>query len=296
MKRIIVSLLAGLVLFPSMLMAGLQEEDLLNNVHKRFQSIVAERGGEPDSISRQGMTIEKKIPFDVKVSGKALTMFAVKISLIDAATGQKQNVSLIVDETGSVQLDGAFAELSTGLSLHQDALDQLERIEGDPGVGDLLLRGSGDAQVLFLSDPFCPYCRHGYTYLLDQKDKIDQLKIAHFPINPNSGALALTFLMMEFKGQDNYLDVVDFAYMIEMDDISGNRDYQVISMFNQEFGVFEDEPEKVFAYLEDRHLDLLTEEMEKMQGLGLTGTPVFIVNGVMVNGFNKVRINQLLEK
>ncbi|MCA1742586.1 MAG: DsbA family protein [Desulfonatronovibrio sp.] len=296
MKKVIIFLMAGLVFFPSMLMAGLQEEDLLDNVHKRFQTIVVERGGEPDSISRQDMTIEKKIPFDVKISGKDLTMFAVKISLTDASTGQKQNVNLIVDETGSVQLDGAFAELSTGLTLHQEALDELERIEGDPDVGDLLFKGSGDAQVLFLSDPFCPYCRQGYTYLLDQKDKIDQLKIAHFPINPDSGALALTFLMMEFKGQDNYSEVVDFAYMIDMKELSGNRNHQVISMFNQEFGVFEDEPEKVFADLEERHMDVLTEEMNKMQSLGLTGTPVFIVNGVMVSGFNKARIDQLLEK
>lgn len=296
MKKILLSVLTGLILFPSVLIAGLQEDNLLDNVHKRFQAIVAERGGDPDSISRQGMTIEKKIPFEVKVSGKELTMFAVKISLTDAATGQIQNVTLIVDDTGSVQLDGSFTDLSTGLSLHQQALDELDRIDADPGVGDLLLKGSGDAQVLFLSDPFCPYCRHAYTYLLEQEDKIDQLKIAHFPINPNSGAMALTFLMMEFKGQDNYPDVVDFAYMIDMEELSGNRDYQVIRMFNEEFEVFEDEPEKVFADLEDRHMDPLSEEMEKMQALGLTGTPVLIVNGVMVNGFNKARIDKLLDK
>ncbi|WP_028574833.1 DsbA family protein [Desulfonatronovibrio hydrogenovorans] len=296
MKKILFFAFCIILGLGSKLNAGLQEDVLITNVLDRFQGIIVERGGDPEAISVKNMTLERKIRFELVVSGQVLPLYAVRMALFEPETGRKQLVDLIVDETGTVQLDGSFVDLGTGESLHQDALDELDRIEGDPGVGDLLFKGSGTAQVLFLSDPFCPYCRHAYTHLLDQKDWIDEFRIAHFPIDPDSGSMALTLLMMEYKDEDLYQDVVDFAYMMDRDQIIGNPDLDVISLFNQQFNVFTDSPEEVLFLLQTRHQDELARQMKIMRDMGLTGTPVVIINGMRINGFNRDRMERLLKQ
>ncbi len=294
MKKAVLFMLAFALLYPSNLMAGLQVDILLNNVFARFQGIIAERGGDPGSISRDDMVLEQNIPFEVELSGQKVTLHAVKVVISDLQAGQKQHVTLIVDETGVIQLDGALAELSTGRSIHQDVMDELVKIKEDPGVGDLLFQGSGEANVLYLSDPFCPYCRHAYAYLLDQKDRINEFRIAHFPVNPNSGAVALTYLMKEYKEEDNYQYVVDFAYELDRALLTGNADHSVLQVFNEKFRVYTQTPEVFFDYLKQKHQDSLAGDMEKMRGIGLSGTPVIIIDGIRVDGFNRDRIDDLL--
>lgn len=296
MRKVLLLMLAAAFFCPSSLAAGLQEEHLINNVVTRFQGIIADRGGDPDSISRENMTLERAIPFEVNVSGQDLTMYAVRLVLSGPEPGHKQPVSLIVDKKGNIQLDGAFVDLSTGRSIHQKVMDDLERLDKNPEVGDLLFVGSGLANILYLSDPFCPYCRHAYTFMLDQEDRIKGFKIAHFPINPSSGAVALTFLMMEHKGMENFREVVDFAYMIDPAGLTGNADHSVIRAFNEEFEVYNRPPEDVFDYLREKHQDDLSREMDKMREIGLSGTPMIFIDGIRVDGFNRDRIDDLLSQ
>lgn len=297
MKKIIsASFFCLVMLLPCLIMAQLNEEVFLENVEKRFQTIVQDRGGDPAGISAENMTIEKKLPFTVNLSGLELTLYAVKVSLLDPGSGQKQNVTLIVDGSGEVQLDGAFASLKTGESLHQEVLDELERLESDLKVGDILLTGEGDKEVVFLSDPFCPYCRRAYEYLLDQDEDFSRLKIAHFPISPESGSVALTFLMMEFKGSDNFQEVVDFAYTLDRAELEGNADHKVMEKFNEKFEFFDKTPEQIFTDLQQKHQNQLAQDMQEMQNIGLTGTPVIIIDGIKVSGFNQNRIDKLLSQ
>ncbi len=296
MKKSILFMLAAVLLLPSSLMAGLQQERLLENVLFRFQEIITERGGDSGSISMENIALDRSIPFEVTVSGQDFTMYAVKIVLTGPEPGRKQNVTLIVDETGNIQLDGAFADLRTGRSIHQGIMDELERMDTDPGVGDLLFHGSGQAEVLYLSDPFCPYCRHAYTYFLDQKNRIGEFRIAHYPINPGSGSLALTFLMMEHKDADIFRKVVDFAYEVELDRPSDNADHAVIEVFNERFDIYPQPAQEVFDYLQRKHQESLVRDMEKMRDMGLSGTPVIIINGIRVDGYNRQRIDDLLNR
>ena len=289
--------MTAVLYFPSGLMAGLQEDNLINNVYARFQTIIADQGGDPDSIIRENIILEKSIPFEVNVSGQSLTMYAVRMVVMSGPDkGQNQPVTLIVDETGSIQLDGAFADLSTGRSIHQEALDELQRLENNPVSGDLLLKGTGQADVLFLSDPFCPYCRHAYFYLLDQQDRISELMIAHYPLSPGSGSEALTFLMMEHKDKDSFQEVVDFAYRIDRTLFTDNADHSVVRIYNEEFEAYTRTSEEVFEYLQEKHQGNLLNRMEQMRGMGLSGTPMFIIDGIKVNGFNRDRIEDLLDK
>lgn len=296
MKKRLLFILFIFLYFPSGLMAALQEDNLMDNVFTRFQAIITERGGDPESIVREDMAVVKSIPFEVELSGQDVSLYAVKIVLSQPESGQKQHVTLIVDETGNVQLDGALARLNTGRSMHQEVMDELERLENDPGVGDVLFQGSGDADVLYLSDPFCPYCRNAYSYLLEQKDRINELKIAHFPVNQDSGAVALSFLMMEFKEEDIYQQVVDFAYELDRKQLTDNADLAVIRIFNQKFEIYTRTPEDVFEALQEKHGESLSREMEKIQAIGLSGTPVIIIDGIRIDGFNRDRVDSLLDK
>ncbi len=296
MKKVFSFLIIAVLFFPSSLMAGLQEDNLINNLVKRFQEIITDRGGDPESIVSDDMYVSRSIPFELNVSGQILNMYAVRVEFSLPDTGQKQSVTMLVDETGNIQLDGAFVNLITGRSIHQKVMDELNRLEKDPQVGDVLFKGTGKAEVLFLSDPFCPYCRHAYDYLLDQKSRLDEFKIAHFPLDPNSGAVALTFLMMDHKGRDSFQQVVDFAYTIDRSRLSGNADYSVIRIFNEEFGTYSLSPEEVFEFLKEKHQDSLARDMEEMRNIGLSGTPVIIINSFKVDGFNRNRINDLLNQ
>ena len=297
MKKVLFILLIVMLGYPANLMAGLQEEKLVGNVLLRFQGIIAEKGGDPDSVTRESIVLERSIPFEVNVSGHSLTMYAVRMMVMSGPEkGQNQPVTLIVDETGTIQLDGVFADLSTGRSIHQQVMDELARLEENPPVGDLLLKGPGQADVLFLSDPFCPYCRHAYDFLLDQQNRISELKIAHFPLNPDSGAVALTFLMMEHKGKDSFRDVVDFAYTIDRALLTDNADLSVIRIYNEEFEAYTRTPEEMFDYLQEKHQGNLLVQMEQMRGIGLSGTPLIFVDGIRVEGFNRDRVENLLDK
>ncbi|MFW5731559.1 MAG: DsbA family protein [Desulfonatronovibrionaceae bacterium] len=295
MKKIVsASFFCLIMLLPSLLMAQLNEEVLLENVEKRFKTIVQDRGGDPAGISADNMSIEKKHSFTVTLGDQTLTLYAVKVSLLEPESGQKQNVTLIVDQSAEVQLDGAFVSLKTGESLHQDVLDKLERLDREFESGDLLLTGQGDKEVVFLSDPFCPYCRRAYEYLIKQDEAFSRLKIAHFPISPDSGSVALTLLMMDHKDQDNFHHVVDFAYNLDQTELEGNADHQVIEKFNEKFNAFDKTPEQVFTDLQQKYQNKLAKDMQEMQDIGLTGTPVIIIDGVMVSGFNQNRIDKLL--
>ncbi|MFP4325757.1 MAG: hypothetical protein ACLFP9_07035, partial [Desulfonatronovibrio sp.] len=127
-------------------------------------------------------------------------------------------------------------------------------------------------------------------------DRINELKIAHFPLNPGSGAVALTFLMMEFKEEDNYQQVVDFAYELDRKQLSDNADLAVIRIFNEEFEIFTRTPEEVFETLQEKHGESLSREMEKIQAIGLSGTPVIIIDGIRIDGFNQDRVDSLLNR
>ncbi|WP_045212337.1 DsbA family protein [Desulfonatronovibrio magnus] len=296
MKKLSVFVLFCVLAMPCLSWAGLNQDALMDNVLKRFQSLMAAQGGNADSLSAESIEIEKKVPFEVTLSGHNIELYAIKVALQDEASGMKQNVTLIVDSTGAIQLDGALVDLATGSSVHQEAMDELNRLDREMEVGDVLFQGQGEIDVLFLSDPFCPYCRHAYDYLIEQKGRINKFKIAHFPISPTSGAVALTLLMMEHKGEDNFQDVVEFAYTIDRGQLSGNADHSVIDIFNEQFQVFDDSPEDVFEYLQSKHQNKLAEEMSVMRDMGLTGTPLIIVDRVMVSGFNRDRIDKLLDK
>lgn len=296
MKKVLLILLMTVLFFPSSLAAGLQDDSLVNNLVKRFREVVADRGGDPESIVKENIVIQRSIPFDMNISGQILTMYAVRLLLSIPDTGQKQNLTMIVDRTGTIQLDGAFVDLITGRPIHQGVMDELNRVEQDLQLGDILYKGSGRAEVLFLSDPFCPYCRQAYEFFLTQKDRVDELSIAHFPLDPGSGAVALTFLMMDHKGNDNFQKVVDFAYKVDRNRLAGNPDHAVIRIFNEKFNTYPGTPEEVFVYLTEKHQNSLARDMDDMRGIGLSGTPMIIIDGVKVEGFNRNRVNDLLNQ
>jgi len=296
MKKVLLIVLMAVLFFPSNLMAGLQDDSLVNNLVERFREVVAERGGDPESIVRENIVIQRSIPFDMDISGQILTMYAVRLLMSIPDTGQKQHVTMIVDRTGTIQLDGAFVDLITGRSIHQGVMNELNRVEHDLQLGDILYKGSGRAEVLFLSDPFCPYCRHAYEFFLTQKNRVDELRIAHFPLDPGSGAVALTFLMMDHKDNDNFQKVVDFAYKVDRNRLAGNPDHEVIRVFNEKFNTYPGTPEEVFVYLTEKHQNSLARDMEDMRGIGLSGTPMIIIDGVKVEGFNRNRVTDLLNQ
>jgi glutaredoxin len=158
-----------------------------------------------------------------------------------------------------------------------------------------------------VSDPFCPYCRQALEYLTSQLPRIANLKLVHLPLAMHPGAEAAAWIM-EFareEAADLYRQAVNFAYTdlqvpagdngqaLHGDEAQKN----VIKQFLGKFPQLTKQPLDAFLYyLKGKYepQDLATRKT--LQKLQISGTPVVIINGQPVHGFDRKEIGNRLNK
>ncbi|MDP3426648.1 MAG: hypothetical protein Q8S17_04640, partial [Humidesulfovibrio sp.] len=93
-----------------------------------------------------------------------MDIYAVKGRLAPAE-GQSQPFLLFISADGQHHVSDIIS-LSQGKSILKDTRDKI-RAEGLKDLGHTILKGTpGKPVVLFVSDPFCPYCRQAFVYLM----------------------------------------------------------------------------------------------------------------------------------
>ncbi|MEW6259008.1 MAG: thioredoxin domain-containing protein [Thermodesulfobacteriota bacterium] len=238
------------------------------------------------------VTIEKTSTIDLPTG----TLYGVRFR-VATPTAEKESevVTLIVDPSGTF-IYPDVQELSTGKSLVRDALSELRTIEHiDPAYGKEIYRGTGTHDVILISDPFCPHCRKGWGWLMENKGKLRSLRTAHFPLSPASEAACMALNDLKHLGVKP-MEAEDYAYTF----LNPSHDpKEVIQQFLEGFAEFKkangEDAEAVLKKLEGKYQEAVRKERADAQAIGISSTPAFFIDGKMVDGFNAAKIEELLK-
>lgn len=287
---------------------GLDELTLRAAVAERVNQILAERGqSHGDVITVDAITVEKVQPVQVR----EITLYAVKLNLkaggsINGVFTEPEEMIILTDETGTVQF-GMVTDIASGDEVAMVQAAALTQMEFPAHLAKPYLTGKGKRDVTLVTDPYCPYCRQALNYLVSQLSLIADLKLVHLPLAMHPGADAAAWIM-EFareEAKELYKQVVDFAYSglqvptgadgkaLHGDDALKN----VIRQFLDQFPKLTKQPVDAFLYyLKGKYepQDLSTRRI--LQKLRISGTPVVIIDGQTVHGFDQKEIQTRLSK
>jgi protein-disulfide isomerase len=233
-------------------------------------------------------------------------IYAVK-GRLEPANGQAQPFLLFVSADGRYFLPD-LVDLSSGKSVVRDARDRLR--SGDlAGYGHVIVKGTGKAVVVYVSDPFCPFCRSGFTYLMGKTADVSEVRLAHYPLASHSGA-DIACAIMDWARENapaRHLDFVRFAYTeLPAPHLADRSPANLKKAWLDVAGAFlkkfpelkvlgKDAAAVVVALEASGHAKAVQADMARAAGMDVRGTPVFFVDGVRVDGFDKARLDTLLQ-
>jgi thiol:disulfide interchange protein DsbC len=125
--------------------------------------------------------------------------------------------------------------------------------------------GSGKNKVIVFTDPECPYCKKAYDFF---KDKDVTMYAFFVPTHGEKSEKKIRYILCSKDKEKAYNEVMSGRY--EGSEKPACNDKNVQDAIN-----------------EHRRLSVET---------GVTGVPFLIINGEPVNGFNTVRIDEILNK
>ena len=297
MRKVFLLAMVFVVLVNSVAWAKLNEKSLKQSVAERVRVTLKGRVSGVENFGPDKVKIEKK----KKVKVGKYELYAVKLQLMPFKKGQKLGeMSLLVDSSGKIAFPDV-QDISKGQSLVEDAMDEINRIELDKNFGEVFFKGKGKHEVVFISDPFCPYCRRAFNYLAGKKDEMKEWKIVHMPLSFHRGANVATWVM-EYAHDKNikFQDVVKVAYnglsMPREKDLQ-KAEKAVLKQFANKFPElgFKD-IDKVYSELKQQYDGKVKQNIKIANSLGVRGTPGIFIDGIKVRGFNKPKIEKILAK
>lgn len=252
-------------------------------------------------------------PADVRVEGadKAAAFAGTDIYMVRGALspgdGPAQPFTMFVSADGRFYVSD-IVELGAGKSILKDARDKM-RAADLKDLGHSLMKGTGTRTVVYVSDPFCPYCRSAFAYLMGKTASFSELRLAHFPLTSHPGADIACALMAwaAEKAPERSLDFVRFAYtdlaVPKLADKSADSRQkawvEVASAFLARFpelkALGKDGEAIVLALGGSAWDKAVQEDMGRAAGMDISGTPVIFVDGARVDGFDQSKLGALLK-
>lgn len=303
MKKVVSLALASCLLLliavsASANVSALDQESLKRSVLSRIQSVIQSRGGVIANITPAVINIEKVQPVTVG----AVTLYVVKMTV--RGTGEMPDeMVLLTEQTGQAQF-GLVLNLATGEEMAMSQARDTTSMHIDSSLESVYLVGTGTKTVQFVSDPFCGFCRQAFALLEQQADAILSLSFIHWPLPMHPGA-DMAIWVMEYAKEhapvDVFKAVVKFAYTglrtPGADSKKGPQE-QVLEQFFNRF------PE-LLGKLDISNFAPLLKGMYQgktiriqsgLQQLGISGTPLIIIDGAPINGFDRPEIIKQLNK
>ncbi len=286
----------------------LDEGALRESVAARVNLILAERSPETSSpITVDAITVEQVQPVLV---GKT-PLYAVKVSLRAGGSAKEiftepEEMIILTDKSGTVQF-GMVTAIATGDEAAMVQASSLTQVAFPSHLAKEFINGTGQKDVVIVTDPFCPYCRQALNFLSGKLSQIATLKLVHLPLAMHPGAEAAAWIM-EFareEAADFYRQVVGFAYdglkapagedgsPAKGDD--AQRD--VIRQFLEKFPKLTILPLEPFLYyLKEKYEPQDHSTRQELRKLRITGTPVVVIDGQAIHGFDQKEIENRLNK
>lgn len=235
-----------------------------------------------------------------------MAVFLVK-GVIDPGQGQAQPFLLFVSADGQFYVPD-IVSLSQGKSVLKDARDSARAAELKT-LGHTVFKGKGGPVLTFVSDPFCPHCRNAYAYLMGKTEAFSEFRLAHYPLPGHPGADIACSLMAwaAVKAPAKHADFVRFAYTdLPMPSVADKSSESVrkawvevaeafLKRFPELKALGKTGPAIVEALGGSAYAKSVQEDLAKSAGLEITGTPVIFLETLRVEGFDKPRLDQLLQ-
>jgi len=281
---------------------SLNNDSLRASMAKRVNLILTERSGnQVPPIPIDAIKIDAVHP----VTLGEMTLFAVKMSLNAGSAStlfpQSEEMVILTDPSGTYQL-GMVTDIATGAEAAMVQASELTSIKFPKNLAKSFISGEGKRNVVMVTDPFCPYCRQAYAYLMGQRKRIDTLSLVHLPLPGHPGADTAAWIM-EFareEASDMYKQVVDFAYSeltapSGMNPIDSQR--HVIDQYLKRFPNLTSQPRDLFYfYLKGKYEPQDMATRKELQKLRINGTPAVIIDGQVIHGFDQKEIHTRLNK
>ena len=276
---------------PPVKVPELNDALLKEKIVSRVQRANAGKNDAYKNFDVSKVVVEKKIAFQIV----GQTLYAVRIKILPALPDQlNEFLYLVVDPTLTVQYSDIL-DMNTGFTALNQVMMELRRVPlPEKGLGNEVYKGAGTHDIVLISDPFCPYCRHVWEYLFQHKDKLKSLKMSYYPIHTES---EIACAVLEFARQKgiNMFDVINFSYTRLN---SGKSPVDILKQYAAEFPALKKDwgnnLDAMAKKLQTEYLPAIQKEQLDAKNIGIMGTPVTFVDGYMIEGGNFPKFNELM--
>jgi hypothetical protein len=151
-------------------------------------------------------------------------------------------------------------------------------------------RGSGDRDVVVVTDPLCWHCRLGHKLLSEYPEIYRSVKLSFFPRRSNIGSDMAAWIMEDAAGDERLPELIDFAYKdlkrAKTEDVEEARMIMLVQ-FTEKFPwlVEGTTVPELFVRLKNEHEAHVLKEAELARAVHFPGTPILIVGKAVVVGY-----------
>lgn len=152
------------------------------------------------------------------------------------------------------------------------------------------LQGTGDLDVLVITDPLCWHCRLGHKLLGEYPEKYGRLRLSFFPRQSFIGSDMAAWVLEDVAGTNRIQAYVDYAYsdlkQPKTNDLMEAR-MVVLFQFTEEFPELLDGTtiEKLYVRLHAEHEAHVLESAAMSKAINIPGTPTIVVGDVVLPGY-----------
>lgn len=233
-------------------------------------------------------------------------IFAVR-GVLAPAQGQAQPFLMFVSADGRYYVSD-IVDMREGRSILKESRDRM-RSADLKDLGHKVFTGKGSTPVVFVSDPFCPYCRQAFAFLMDRREAMAEFRLAHYPLPSHAGADMACAIMAwaEKKAPKRLEAMVAFGYgelpipkpAERTPEQFHKARVEVAAAFLARFPELKalgKTGEAVAAALsKGEAVQSVQADMARAGSMGIDGTPIIFVDGVRVEGFDPERLEGLLK-
>ena len=152
------------------------------------------------------------------------------------------------------------------------------------------IKGTGERDVLVVTDPLCWHCRLGHKLLGEYPELYRSVKLSFFPRRSSIGSDMAAWILEDAAGSDRLPELVDFAYQdlkrAKTDDLEEARMIMLIQ-FTEKFPwlVEGTTVPELFVRLQKAHEAHVLKEAELARAVQLPGTPILITGQAVIMGY-----------
>ena len=305
--------------------ADLDVPNLQKNVHAMVLEALKMQGlpmtPQMAAFTPEKIIVTKKEPFSAGNMNFFIVSLAIKApteiggNVTDPETDMEKVIVLAVDPSGTYHFQDVL-EIATNKSMALEAKRIVQRLVLPKDFGDVLFTGTGNEEVVFVSDVFCPFCRDAYEYFLTKKSNIKTFKMVHHPIKELHPAAEIVSHVMEYArdefSEGDYQALVTFAYTeLKEEKIDPAAKFgestkalealelvmvkKLTAKYPDLLKKHSNDDQAFYYFLKGKYTTKLEGIRTVVRALGLQGTPAMYINGYLIRGFNVNELNSIFK-